>query len=55
MGHTLGDVLADMKDFEDSVYYYLLCIGYQPTDIENILGDLKQKLMEAAEYAEGES
>ena len=49
MGITLEDILADLKDFKDSVDYYLSCIGYTATDIENMLSDLEQKLREAEE------
>jgi hypothetical protein len=50
MGYTLEDILKDMKEFKDNVEYYLSCIGYTPTDIDNMLLDLEQKLREAQEY-----
>lgn len=50
MGYTLEDILQDMKEFKDNVDYYLSCIGYTPTDIENMLLDLEQKLREAKEF-----
>lgn len=49
MGITLADILAELKDFRDSVDYYLQCIGYSATDIENMLSDLEQRLREAEE------
>lgn len=49
MGITLDDVLEELKQFRDSVEYFLSIKGYTATDIENMLGDLEQKLREANE------
>lgn len=48
----LDDVLSELKDFKEHVHAYLFYIGYQPTDIENLLLDLEQKIREANEQAE---
>lgn len=50
MGITLEDVLNEFKSLKDSVDYYLNCKGYTATDIENMLGDLEQKLREVEEH-----
>ena len=46
MGYTLEDILEDMKEFKNNLDYYLSCIGYTPTDIENMVLDLEQKIRE---------
>lgn len=47
MGMTLGDILQELKDFRNSADYFLQCIGYTATDIDNLIGDLELKLREA--------
>jgi len=49
MGISLEDVLEELKQLSDTVDYFLSCIGYKPTDIENMISDLEQKLREANE------
>lgn len=45
----LCDLLQELNDFRNSVDFYCLQRGYQPTDIENMLLDLEQKLREVEE------
>jgi hypothetical protein len=47
MGMTLEHVLENLKDLREDVNYFLNCIGYTATDIDNLIGDLEQKLKDA--------
>jgi hypothetical protein len=49
MGYGLEDILDDLKNFSEQCEYFLTCIGYKPTDISNLIGDLELKLREAHE------
>lgn len=49
MGMTLEHILEELKEFQNNVDYFLQCIGYTATDIDNMMGDLETKLREANE------
>lgn len=54
MGYTLAQILADFEDFKNNLDYFLDCIGYTATDIENDILTLKAKIIEANEESQEE-
>lgn len=47
MGITLEDLLKEFENMEEALNYYLQCIGYTATDIENDVATLKAKIKAA--------
>jgi hypothetical protein len=49
MGITLEDVLKEFENMVEVLDYYLQCIGYTATDIDNNVATLRAKIKAAKE------